>query len=414
MFIENAEKQLKDNINELLEDANKNIVTLPDDTTPIATEFERISTRIAELNDQINDSILTGNIPGAAIAVAELKTLEDQMSSLTRTAERLRENQATPISDLPQMPVNVVPQLKIAPVRLQEISQRTFDIKLALNANPQDADTVRALRAELKDLGDEAALIAPKLPASFSAGVEETIPHLERLSEQIRDNIRTAMTDLLAGVAGGIGDLLSGMGDGTQLMQAAFLPILNVMEQLGKIAISAGVAIEGIKKALTSLKGPIAIGAGIALIAVSRFIKGKITNLGKGMFRGGLVEGEGTETSDSVPVRLSRNEYVLRASAVRSIGVNTLDKINTAPARMREHLLSLVDIPTRALGGMLSTVGSRPSPDFSGSAANPSSFDTAHTFHHTGEFKLSGRDLILALEAAAPAHYARTGRKIFS
>lgn len=43
---------------------------------------------------------------------------------------------------------------------------------------------------------------------------------------------------------------------------------------------------------------------------------------------GGYVAGPGTSTSDSIPALLSDGEYVLRASAVRSIGKQALDQLN--------------------------------------------------------------------------------------
>jgi hypothetical protein len=43
---------------------------------------------------------------------------------------------------------------------------------------------------------------------------------------------------------------------------------------------------------------------------------------------GGSVHGPGTSTSDSIPARLSDGEYVVQASAVRRVGVHTLDAIN--------------------------------------------------------------------------------------
>ena len=45
---------------------------------------------------------------------------------------------------------------------------------------------------------------------------------------------------------------------------------------------------------------------------------------------GGAVWGPGTATSDSIPALLSNGEYVLRASAVRTIGLGTLNKLNHA------------------------------------------------------------------------------------
>jgi len=43
---------------------------------------------------------------------------------------------------------------------------------------------------------------------------------------------------------------------------------------------------------------------------------------------GGHVRGPGTSTSDSIPARLSNGEYVVRAAAVKKIGVSTLDALN--------------------------------------------------------------------------------------
>lgn len=44
---------------------------------------------------------------------------------------------------------------------------------------------------------------------------------------------------------------------------------------------------------------------------------------------GGFITGAGTATSDSIPAMLSNGEYVIRASAVRNIGVPTLNALNT-------------------------------------------------------------------------------------
>jgi TP901 family phage tail tape measure protein len=46
------------------------------------------------------------------------------------------------------------------------------------------------------------------------------------------------------------------------------------------------------------------------------------------LHRGGFLQGPGTETSDSIPARLSKGEYVVRAKAVRAVGRDTLDDIN--------------------------------------------------------------------------------------
>jgi chromosome segregation ATPase len=45
---------------------------------------------------------------------------------------------------------------------------------------------------------------------------------------------------------------------------------------------------------------------------------------------GGYVSGPGTETSDSIPARLSDGEYVLKASTVKKVGLSLLDTLNSS------------------------------------------------------------------------------------
>ena len=73
---------------------------------------------------------------------------------------------------------------------------------------------------------------------------------------------------------------------------------------------------------------------------------------------GGLVTGPGTSTSDSVPARLSAGEYVVRAAAVRTVGVSVLDAINglAAGPRLRGGELAF------AVGGLVPEVQASAAP----------------------------------------------------
>lgn len=57
---------------------------------------------------------------------------------------------------------------------------------------------------------------------------------------------------------------------------------------------------------------------------------GFLTNIlgAASMAGGGLIDGPGSSTSDSIPIRASVGEYMIKAAAVREIGVATLDAIN--------------------------------------------------------------------------------------
>ncbi len=53
--------------------------------------------------------------------------------------------------------------------------------------------------------------------------------------------------------------------------------------------------------------------------------------------RGGKVKGPGTGTSDSVPARLSKGEFVTTAKATREIGADKLRRQMTAAERRADR-----------------------------------------------------------------------------
>jgi hypothetical protein len=70
------------------------------------------------------------------------------------------------------------------------------------------------------------------------------------------------------------------------------------------------------------------------------------------MAGGGLVVGAGSGTSDSIPARLSAGEFVMRASSVHDIGVDTLARMNRGV-----HVPGIRggSIPRFAEGGLVQT-----------------------------------------------------------
>ena len=79
------------------------------------------------------------------------------------------------------------------------------------------------------------------------------------------------------------------------------------------------------------------VGPALGLAAMAAMVAAVMALLGRvrKFAAGGLVVGPGTSTSDSVPARLSAGEYVIRAAAVRAVGVSVLDGINGLAAGPR-------------------------------------------------------------------------------
>lgn len=79
------------------------------------------------------------------------------------------------------------------------------------------------------------------------------------------------------------------------------------------------------------------VGPGLAIAAMVAMVAAVMALLGnvKKFATGGLVSGPGSATSDSIPARLSAGEYVVRATAVRQVGVAFLDSLNGLSAGPR-------------------------------------------------------------------------------
>ena len=117
------------------------------------------------------------------------------------------------------------------------------------------------------------------------------------------------------------------------------------VEQGRQISSAVSNTAEGITNALTlkpAWYAPVlatlvgALGAAqVAIIAKQKF------------WRGGLVEGKGTDTSDSNIVALSRNEYVIRASRVKELGVPFLDALNSGSFNVRKTVPAITHKPSK-------------------------------------------------------------------
>ncbi|MBO9671970.1 MAG: hypothetical protein J7577_00890 [Sphingobacteriaceae bacterium] len=118
--------------------------------------------------------------------------------------------------------------------------------------------------------------------APIVVGVSEFQKRMEDFGNSVSTTLSAAIVDGLAGIGEAIGAALAA---GTSVINAVGLSMLeslgNLLTQLGKIAIQAGVGLLAIKEAFESLNPFIAIAAGVALVAFGSLIRGSISNLGK-------------------------------------------------------------------------------------------------------------------------------------
>jgi hypothetical protein len=98
----------------------------------------------------------------------------------------------------------------------------------------------------------------------------------------------------------------------------------NLLVNLGKIAIQVAVGIKAIKKALGSLAWPVALAAGVALVAFGTLIKSRVSDLGgggnyAGAFANGGMVGGNSPVGDKLFARVNSGEMILNQAQQRNL-----------------------------------------------------------------------------------------------
>jgi hypothetical protein len=107
------------------------------------------------------------------------------------------------------------------------------------------------------------------------------------LSGEFQNILQQGIATGLTTLAQGIGGVLSGVSSMGDLGRSMLGVLADMMGRLGEMAIQAGIAVAGIKVALTSLNPVIAIAAGVALVALAATIKGRMGKMSSGGGGGG-------------------------------------------------------------------------------------------------------------------------------
>ena len=168
--------------------------------------------------------------------------------------------------------------------------------------------------------------LIPKMQElAASTGSEEAINRVARLKVEVA-GLKTEADDVATRINGDVENAFATMfeqiGSGAKSAKDAFADFArSVISAINRIAA---------QKIAEELFGGMSKGGGGGL-------GGLISGLFQwaGFASGGYVTGPGTTTSDSIPARLSAGEYVLRAEAVRRVGVEFLHALNGGLAAPR-------------------------------------------------------------------------------
>lgn len=156
---------------------------------------------------------------------------------------------------------------------LAKISERNFKAT---------KDTVTSLEniGKVKiDLPEFAPVI--EIPEIDDSKLTAFVLRLQEFNAQVSQVLEGGAQQTIGDFAFAIGDALASGGNVLKAAGAALLGgLAGILNQLGQLAIATGLTITGIKKALQTLNPAVAIGAGVALIALAGFVSSKAKSLG--------------------------------------------------------------------------------------------------------------------------------------
>lgn len=188
--------------------------------------------------------------------------------------------------------------------------QREQGLITAAEAQARIAEAHRQAAAELDALLPKmdavARVLGPEAAARVAAFRNELM-QVGQVVDPIAASLNTTFKDAFA-------TMFEQIGSGAKTAKEAFLDFARSV-----IAAIQRILAQRLAEQLFGAMGGGGGGLGAVVSGVFKML---------GFARGGYVTGPGTSTSDSIPARLSAGEYVIRAEAVRRVGVAFLDALN--------------------------------------------------------------------------------------
>jgi hypothetical protein len=196
---------------------------------------------------------------------------------------RLKEEIAKPVKTFNTPQVSGIP--KIEPIK------DLFDVK-KLESYTGEIDKFGNKIKELPSIIKGSLGLARE---AIRTGNEEMILALQEFNARATDIINGSIASAFAGIGEAIGNALASGGSVLEAVGLSLLDSLgSLLVQMGKMAIQVGVGLLAIKTALKSLNPAVAIGAGVALVALGSLFSSKSKSLSGSIGGGGASSSSGS------------------------------------------------------------------------------------------------------------------------
>lgn len=290
----------------------------------VVVDFAQIEAAGKVLKDKM--SALQGTVDAEALSIdlaqATGLTLQEELS---QRVIALHERQLAGLRRLRDEWLEMVGAIETNEEReqLRELEEQIGRVELAL---VQAREAAKILRNALRDS------VQRGLETLLTSGLVDAFDTVFRQQEEVRHQIEATAEAIDAALEKhGVG-VQERTEEIREFMQASSdelrktVGLLDVLKEAFR-SFAFGV-VEALQQVIAQMISMRLVAAGINVLT-GGLGGGTILPSGTAFAAsGGLVFGPGTDTSDSIPARLSRGEYVVNARAVRAIGVDALNEIN--------------------------------------------------------------------------------------
>ena len=262
------------------------------------------------------------------IATKVVDAIVNYDKSIALFAEETRRIQTLQNSALAQLEksVEASPVAEVSPVVRQDLSLPAIGA-IGAGATAMETPGLAGMDQWAAYL-DEQKVAGEEFMAWYQSMVERTAAMNQMLEDSIIQATAGGMqafTDLLFGLEG---------ADASDILAALLQPFASTATQLGSLLLAEGIGIKAFKESLKTLNPAVAIGAGMALLALGAALGSAIKALGGGggggasATNGGYNSGSSASSQNYAPELTVKIQGKLRGSDIVMSEENTKDKWN--------------------------------------------------------------------------------------
>lgn len=249
------------------------------------------------------------------IAAESARLLDDprvrgnaQAEALVRQREEVQGQEAV-FSDLRDKLARQTQGLQLEEQRLQQQRERG-----AITGYEYDQQRIAAIDAQTGEIEKTIAAMERMAAAAGNPALVQAAQQARNEWERTKSTVNEFASSLNRGIADAVANGVSNFSTLGDFVRGVLTDILRSWQSMLTKMLSDQL-FKMLQQGLSGLGNP-----GSAIASGLGWLMGKAD--------GGYIAGPGTGTSDSILARLSNGEYVLRAAAVRKLGVGLLDYLN--------------------------------------------------------------------------------------